>query len=586
MSNAKLSLVLSSFVIRYIKFGAIALLTCCICVAIAPAIPSVIAKSPDWLVRSNQYADSLEKAINAEDCQKKLDVSEGLKEIDPSFRACRQNSVFQSVQSLEQKLAQEKNTQLHLDLEILVKAGQRELRSYVLNEKYQVPYINLSKVILDSLKSTFKASKSSSSQKAAILIKLKQYAGLEPGKTALATSLEQAIQAQLQKTELDFPSKELIEIDLKGNASQIHEIQAFLEKQNVPDHEEAYAQLKAQLLNYEMFIRRQVLPKAAQNFRLPPELYTFRLEEQGIETPIEDVMRQAHAAFTQVQQQMEELAPQVAQKKHLKARNYREVIEELQKEQLSAEDTLRLYQNRAKDLDAILQRESLVTLPKRKFNIRLATVKETEDFPVPLYLASSNTFVIPVLRDRQKAKLYNDFTNPAISWTLTVHEGRPGHDLQLSTLKDRRLSRARTDFARNATSIEGWATYAEAIMQPYMPLEGKFMSLQFQLLRAARAFLEPELQLGKITTADALKVLTEDAGFSKFFAEQEVKRYISRFPGQAPTYFYGSQQFLELRSQTEKRLGKKFNAQNFNDLVLSQGFLTPKLLGRVFQFKT
>jgi uncharacterized protein (DUF885 family) len=581
MSNAKLSLVLSSFVIHYIKFGAIALLTCCICVAIVPAIPSVIAKSPDWLVRSNQYADSLEKAIDAEDCQKKLDVSEGLKEIDPSFRACRQNSVFQSVQSLEQKLAPEKNTQLHLDLEILVKAGQRELRSYVLNEKYQVPYINLSKVILDSLKSTLKASKSSSSQKAAILIKLKQYAGLEPGKTALATSLEQAIQTQLQKTELDFPSKELIEIDLKGNTSQIHEIQAFLEKQNVPDHEEAYAQLKAQLLNYEMFIRRQVLPKAAQNFRLPPELYTFRLEEQGIETPIEDVMRQAHAAFTQVQQQMEELAPQVAQKKHLKARNYREVIEALQKEQLSAEDTLRLYQNRAKDLDAILQRERLVTLPRRKFNIRLATVKETEDFPVPLYLASSNTFVIPVLRDREKAKLYNDFTNPAISWTLTVHEGRPGHDLQLSTLKDRRLSRARTDFARNATSIEGWATYAEAIMQPYMPLEGKFMSLQFQLLRAARAFLEPELQLGKITTANALKVLTEDAGFSKFFAEQEVKRYISRFPGQAPTYFYGSQQFLELRSQTEKRLGNQFNVREFNDFILSQGFLNPKLLKQI-----
>lgn len=586
MSKPRLSLVPSLSVLRRIKFGAIALLTCCIYIAIVPAIPSVTAKPPDWVVRSDQFANSLEKAIDAEDCQKKLDVSEGLKEIDPSFRACRQNTVLQSVQSLEQKLAQEQNAQLHLDLEILVKAGRQELRSYALDEKYQVPYINLSKAILDSLKSTLKTSKSSSIQQAAMLAKLKQYAGLEPGKIALATSLEQAIQTQLQKTELDFPSNDLLETDLKGNASQIHEIQAFLEKQNVPNYEEAYAQLKAQLLSYEMFIRRQVLPKAAQNFRLPPELYTFSLEEQGIETPIEDVMRQAHAAFTQVQQQMEEIAPQVAQKKGLKVFHYRKVIDALQQEQLSAEDTLRLYRNRAKDLDAILEREHLVTLPKRKFNIRLATVKETEDFPVPLYLASSNTFVIPVLRDHEKAKLYNDFTNPAISWTLTVHEGRPGHDLQLSTLKDRRLSRARTDFSRNATSIEGWATYAESIMQPYMPLEGKFMSLQFQLLRAARAFLEPELQFGKITTADALKVLTEDAGFSKFFAEQEVKRYISRFPGQAPSYFYGSQQLLELRSQTEQRLGKQFNAQSFNDFVLSQGFLTSKLLARVLPLKT
>jgi uncharacterized protein (DUF885 family) len=568
--------------VRFIRLGAIAILTCYICIAVAPAIPPILAKSPDWMVQSNKFADGLSKAIDAKDCQKKLAVSESLEEVDPSFRACRQKSVLQALQSLEQKLAQEKNADLHLDLEILVKAGKQELRSYALDEKYQVPYINLSKAILDSLKST---SKSSSNSKEAILTKLKQYAGLEPEKTALAASLEQVIQAQLQKTELDLPSKDRLEADLKSNASQIHEIQVFLEKQNVSGYAEAYTQLKAQLLNYEMFIRRQVLPKAEQNFRLPREVYAFRLEEQGIETPIEEVMQQAHAAFAQVQQQMEELAPQVAQKKGFKALHYREVIQALQKEQLSAEDTLHLYQSRAKDLEAILQREHLVTLPKRKFNIRLATVKETEDFPVPLYIASSSTFVIPVLQDREKARLYNDFTNPAISWTLTVHEGRPGHDLQLSTLKDRHLSHARTDFARNATSIEGWATYAEAIMQPYMPLEGKFMSLQFQLLRAARAFLEPELQFGKITTADALRVLTEDAGFSKFFAEQEVKRYISRFPGQAPTYFYGSQQFIELRSQTEKRLDSQFNVREFNDLILSQGFLSPKLLKQIILSK-
>jgi uncharacterized protein (DUF885 family) len=570
---------------RFIRLSAIAILTCYICIAVAPAIPPLLAKSPDWVIQSNKFADGLEKAIDAKDCQKKLAVSESLAEVDPSFRACRHKSVLQALQSLEQKLAQEKNADLHLDLEILVKAGKQELRSYALDEKYQVSYINLSKAILDSLKSTLKASKSSSNQKTEILTKLKQYAGLEPGKIALATSLEQAIQSQLQKTELDLPSKDLLETDLKSSASTIHEIQTFLQKQSVPDHAQAYTQLKAQLLNYETFIRRQVLPKAEQNFRLPAELYAFRLEEQGIETPIEEVMQQAHVAFDQVQQQMEELAPQVAQKKGLKALHYREVIDALQKEQLSAEDTLRLYQNRAKDLEAIIQREHLVTLPKRRFNIRLATVKEIEDFPVPLYIASSSTFVIPVLRDREKAKLYNDFTNPAISWTLTVHEGRPGHDLQLSTLKDRHLSRARTDFARNATNIEGWATYAEAIMQPYMPLEGKFMSLQFQLLRAARAFLEPELQFGKITTADALRVLTEDAGFSKFFAEQEVNRYISRFPGQAPSYFYGSQQLLELRSQAEKRLGNQFNAQKFNDFILSQGFLNPKLLKQIISPK-
>lgn len=108
------------------------------------------------------------------------------------------------------------------------------------------------------------------------------------------------------------------------------------------------------------------------------------------------------------------------------------------------------------------------------------------------------------------------------------------------------------------------------------------MSLQFELLRTARAFLEPELQFGKITIEDALRTLTQDVGFSKFFAEQEVKRYTETMQGQAPTYFYGSQQFWQLRSQIEQTLGKQFTPQKFHDFVLSQGFLMPKVLQQLF----
>jgi uncharacterized protein (DUF885 family) len=577
--------------IRKLRLVAIAILTCCICIAIAPETP-VIAKSPDWIVRSNEFADRLSTAIAAEDCQKKLAVSGSLQEINPTFRACREKSVLQTVNNLKQKLAQEKNVALRLDLEILLKVGQRQLRSYTLDEKYRVPYIDLSKAILDDLKSTAKQT--------VMLAKLKQYAGVEPGKTArqsvggvrplegtvegaLTSSVEQAILAQLQKSEVVFPSKNQLKRDLKNNASQVYEIDTFLAQQDIPDYKQAYAKLKTQLFDYETFIRREVLTKTKKNLPLPTELYTLKLEEQGIETPIEEVIQQAHTAFMQVQQQMAAIAPQIARQKGFKAADYRGVIQELKKEHLSPKQTLRVYQSRAKDLETIIKREDLVTLPKDKFNIRLATVKENENFPVPLY--DGDSFVIPVLQNPKKARLYNDFTNSPMSWTLTVHEGRPGHDLQIATIKNQNLSYARTDFAFNATNVEGWATYAEAMMQPYMPLDGRFMSLQFQLLRAARAFLEPELQLGKITTADALKVLTQDTGFSKFFAQQEIKRYTQTFVGQAPAYFYGYQQFWQLRSQAEKKLGKRFNIKKFHDFVLTQGYLSPKLLEQLLQSK-
>jgi uncharacterized protein (DUF885 family) len=41
--------------------------------------------------------------------------------------------------------------------------------------------------------------------------------------------------------------------------------------------------------------------------------------------------------------------------------------------------------------------------------------------------------------------------------------------------------------------VEGWALYAEAEMIPYEPAEGQLIALQFRMLRAARAMLDPML---------------------------------------------------------------------------------------------
>ena len=65
------------------------------------------------------------------------------------------------------------------------------------------------------------------------------------------------------------------------------------------------------------------------------------------------------------------------------------------------------------------------------------------------------------------------------------------------------VSLARALFAFNSTNVEGWGLYAEAITLPFMPLDGQLISLQLRLQRAARAFLDPELQTGKTTPEKA-----------------------------------------------------------------------------------
>ncbi|MEY2834134.1 MAG: hypothetical protein RLZZ574_3394 [Cyanobacteriota bacterium] len=128
--------------LRFKKLSAIAIVSCYFCLAIATVNNPAIAKSPDWVVRSDHFAELLSKAIEAQDCQEKFAVSDRLLEINPAFRACRQQNMQKALQTLKQKLASENNTALHLDLEILLEAGQRSLKAYKLDEKYQLSYIH------------------------------------------------------------------------------------------------------------------------------------------------------------------------------------------------------------------------------------------------------------------------------------------------------------------------------------------------------------------------------------------------------------------------------------------------------------
>jgi uncharacterized protein (DUF885 family) len=143
---------------------------------------------------------------------------------------------------------------------------------------------------------------------------------------------------------------------------------------------------------------------------------------------------------------------------------------------------------------------------------------------------------------------------------------------------ERGVSIARAQFAFNSVNAEGWGLYSEAISLPYMPPEGQLISLQLRLQRAARAFLDPELQQGKWTYESARQFLMKEVGLSPAFATSEVDRYTFRSPAQATAYFYGYTRLMELRAAAEKKLGSAFDAQKFHDLILAQGLLPPDLL--------
>jgi hypothetical protein len=265
------------------------------------------------------------------------------------------------------------------------------------------------------------------------------------------------------------------------------------------------------------------------------------------------------------------------------------VIAELKKKQITGDAILPFYQGRLHEIEQIIAAKNLVTLPGRPAIIRLATAAETAQQPAPHMspppflhnTGQRGEFVLPLnipSNSGGAADEYDDFTFDAVSWTLTAHEARPGHELQFDSMVEHGVSLARALYAFNSTNAEGWGLYSEYIMQPYEPLEGQLLTLQLRLLRAARAFLDPELQSGAVTPGQAYAVLEKDVMLSHAFAKEEVERFTYRSPGQANSYFYGYTRLLSLRKETEQALGPKFDQKKFHDFILSQGLLPPDLM--------
>jgi hypothetical protein len=287
---------------------------------------------------------------------------------------------------------------------------------------------------------------------------------------------------------------------------------------------------------------------------------------------------------------MQTIAAQIAKQRGWPDGDYRAVIKRLKQDQLVGDSILPFYKDRLKVIEGIIVKQNLVSLPDRPARIRIGTPAESAQQPAPHMVPPpllNNTgqqgeFVLPLNMPAgagsAKEEKVDDYTFDAGSWTLIAHEARPGHELQFDSMLEHGVSIARSRYAFNSTNVEGWGLYAEYITKPYMPLEGQLISLQFRLLRAVRAFSDPELQAGKVQPADVMKTLTVDACFSVPFANQEVERYTFRMPGQANSYFYGYTKLLQLRKDTEAALGSKFDQKKFHDFILGQGLLPPDLM--------
>ena len=202
-----------------------------------------------------------------------------------------------------------------------------------------------------------------------------------------------------------------------------------------------------------------------------------------------------------------------------------------------------------------------------------------------------------------------DFSRPGRTWLPTLgrerfplwdlisiwyHEGVPGHHLQLGqwAYVSGQLSTYQTSLGAVGANVEGWALYAERLMDELGYLTDPAARLGYldaQQLRAVRVVIDIGMHLGLPVPDDAEGALTEHrgepwtpelaraflgehSGADVAFLDSELVRYLG-MPGQAISYKLGERAWLEGRAAAQRAKGEAFDLKAWHMAALSQGSL-------------
>jgi uncharacterized protein (DUF885 family) len=170
------------------------------------------------------------------------------------------------------------------------------------------------------------------------------------------------------------------------------------------------------------------------------------------------------------------------------------------------------------------------------------------------------------------------------------HEGVPGHHLQLAewlVVADG-LSRYQTTLGLISANAEGWALYAERLMDELGFFDDPGRRLGFlvgQQLRAVRVVIdigmhnELRIPVGqpfhpgeRWTPGLGHEFLLANGGSDTGFLASEIVRYLG-IPGQAIGYKLGERAWLAGRDDARRRRGADFDLKAWHMAALGQGSL-------------
>ena len=550
-----------------------------------------VSAGADWIEDSDKNAMMVLRAQAA--FQPESVAAAGLSEFDTevidlaaNYVDRRETGDREVLVELERRLADESHPKIRQDLEILIQSLHDGIEARRAYHEQLLPYINVHRLLFSSFNSLLDP-RNDKERYASALDRLRKYTGSEPGYTAITELARARTMERSDVPGLLGPYQGEVDKDLSDAPRFVTGMRSLFERAQLTGWEDEFAKLEAQLADHASWVEQDMMPRARPDNQLPAELYAINLKNFGVRDTPEELIKQAQYGYQFIRSEMKSLAVRIADERGWEDNELVSVMRRLKAEQIPQDDLLAVYKDRLAEIEDIIRREDIITLPERDAAIRLATEAESAAIPAPFMsppqlINNTGQFGEFVLVQSNPAMgedaVMDDWSHDAITWALTVHEARPGHELQFASLVENGTSLARARFAFNSANVEGWGLYAESIMHEYLPLEAQLFSLFTRQMRAARMFMDPMINTGQLTPEEAVDFMVEQIALSLPMATSEAQRYSFRMPGQATAYYYGYMNLMRLRTEVELKLGDRFNQREFHDFILEQGLLPPELL--------
>ncbi len=225
-----------------------------------------------WIAVSNGYAKELIDVVFAH--HPEAGSQQGLSQFDgkvsqPTLadeeQERRENEAV--LAKLKQAAAQKQQKEVAEDLQIMIRKATLDIKREDFRRANEVPFLNASEIVFSGVRVLLDEQTPAERRQAAVT-RIREYAGLEQGYKPLTEILKGRVTEQMAKPGVVYPAKVEIETEMARDGNYLEGMEALFKKYDLQGWQEPFAKLKAQLTEYDGWVRATVLPKARDRF--PP----------------------------------------------------------------------------------------------------------------------------------------------------------------------------------------------------------------------------------------------------------------------------------------------------------------------------